>query len=125
MKHESERSQNIEEYLEEMYRMERCSGMVSTKGLAKSLRIKMPSVSEMLVKLRKMGFIEYEVRGIIRLTKKGRKIGKGVYDKFTRLRGFLESLGMDRKDSEKEACILEHAISEKLMKLIERRIAKE
>ncbi|MCX6773706.1 MAG: metal-dependent transcriptional regulator [Candidatus Micrarchaeota archaeon] len=125
MKHGRGRSQNLEEYLEEMYRLEKDKENITTKGLAKSLRIKMPSVSEMLSKMGNMKLIEYEARGEIRLTKKGRMIGKRVYGKFIRIRGLLMDIGMKGKDAEREACILEHAISEKLMKLIERRIAKE
>jgi DtxR family Mn-dependent transcriptional regulator len=125
MKHESGRSQNLEEYLEEMYRLEKDREGITTKGLAKSLRIKMPSVSEMLSKMGNMGLVEHETRGEIRLTKKGRMIGKRVYGKFIRIRELLMDIGMKEKGAEREACILEHAISEKLMKLIERRIAKE
>ena len=123
MRHE--RSDSLEEYLEEMYRSEIENKEIGTKDLAKSLKIKMPSVSEMLLKLKKGRFIDYRVRGSIKLTKKGRKKGKMIYKKFARIRGFLEDLGMDAKEAERDACILEHAISEKLLKLIEKRIAKE
>jgi len=118
------RSASVEEYLEEMYRFELEGREIGTKMLAKRLGIKMPSVSGMLSKLKKGGFIEYRVRGNIMLTKRGRTVGRKIYSRFIRLKFILTGLGTRKTETEREACVLEHAISERLMGLIERRIAE-
>lgn len=116
MKHRKEVSENIDEYLEEMYRCEKEKKKISTKELAEKLKISMPSVSEMLVKLRDKKLIEYQSRGRITLTTKGRKVGSTVYKKFETLKKFLIKLGFEETEAEKEACKLEHAVSDRLEK---------
>lgn len=111
MKHAKEFSESVDEYLEEMYRCEQEGGGITTKGLSERLKISMPSVSEMLPKLREKGFIEYERRGEARLTQKGRRAGALVYSKFEILRKFLVGLGFGEMEAKEEACRLEHAVS--------------
>ncbi len=121
MKHRKEVSENIDEYIEEMYRCELEKREITTKGLAEKLKISMPSVSEMLAKLKAKGLVEYEPRLEIRLTAKGRKGGKRVYAKHKTILSFLISLGIDEKKAEEEACRMEHAVSDE----VERRIRKK
>ncbi len=122
MKHPKQISENIDEYMEEMYRCELEKREISTKGLAEKLKISMPSVSEMLAKLKTKGLVEYEPRLEIRLTSKGRKEGRTVYAKHKTILRFLVSLGMGEKEAEDEACRLEHAVSDKVEMLIRKKL---
>ncbi len=122
VKHSKKTSDNIDEYLEEMYRCELGKTEITTKGLAEKLRISMPSVSEMLAKLKAKGLVEYEPRRAITLTAKGRKEGETVYAKHETIRKFLVSLGFDEKKAENEACRLEHAISEEVERALRKRM---
>lgn len=114
MKHPKAVSDNVDEYLEEMYRCESEGKEITTKGLAEGLKISMPSVSEMLAKLRGKELVEFEARGTIGLTAKGRKAGASVYRKFETLKRFLLRLGFGEKEAGEEACRLEHSVSDKL-----------
>lgn len=120
MKHPKPVSENIDEYMEEMYRCEKEKRKITTKGLAEKLNVSMPSVSEMLKKLKGMGMVEYEPRGGITLTAKGREAGASIYGKYETLRKFLGFLGFDDKKADEEACKLEHAISDDVRKSIEK-----
>ncbi len=122
MKHPKPVSDNVDEYLEEMYRRESKGEEITTKGLASALEISMPSVSQMLAKLKRAGYVEHEPRRQTALTAKGRSAGKTVYSKHETLKKFLLSLGFGEKKAEQEACRLEHAVSEELEQALRKRI---
>ena len=106
MKHNKAISQSVDEYLEEMHRCRIEGRKTTTKGLSERLKISMPSVSQMLLKL--------NPRGSIVLTAKGKRAGALVCAKFETLNKFLLRLGFGKKQAEEEACVLEHAVSSRL-----------
>jgi len=116
MKHQKALSSSVDEYLEEMYRCELCDERITTKGLAARLDVSMPSVSEMLPKLRKMGFVSHEARGDTSLTMKGKVVGGKVYKKHETIKRFLLSIGLTEASASKEACKLEHELSDNALK---------
>ena len=116
MKHWKALSSSVDEYLEEMYRCELCGESITTKGLAARLKVSMPSVSEMLPKLRKMGFVSHRSRGTTELTGRGRMLGRKVYDKHETIKRFLLSIGLAEASATKEACRLEHGINDGTLK---------
>ena len=69
----------------------------------------------MLKKLVNDGFVEHEIRGDIRLTRKGLEVAVGVVRR-NRLaeRLLTDMLGMPWDEVYAEACILEHAITDRV-----------
>ena len=61
-------AESIEEYLEAVYRLEREGPGVTTSGLASTLGVAPASVSGMLKKLERDGYVEYVARGEVKLT---------------------------------------------------------
>ena len=112
MKHTKSVSANIDEYMEEMYRCEMHKVEITNKALAQELKISMPSVSEMLLKLRDRGLITYESRLSIELTKKGRKLGLNIYKKHETIKKFFIMLGLGENAATEQACRLEHELSD-------------
>lgn len=109
-------SPNVEEYLEELYRLsDGGESYVSTGDLADRLGIKAPSVTEMLGSLAEKGLVEYEpYRGAL-LTEEGRREGGKLLEKHRLVERLLtDVLGLDWSEVHDEACELEHAISDKL-----------
>ena len=97
---------------------------VQSKDLADALNISRPSVSRMMAKLKKTGYIEMERYGSIKLTNKGERCAKGIEKRRNVLNIFLaDIIGLDKKSVNEEACRIEHAISlktaEKLDELID------
>ncbi len=117
-------AESIEEYLEAVYRLEREGPGVTTSGLASSLGVAPASVSGMLKKLAKDGYVQQVGRGEVKLTKKGLEVGVRVLRRHRLAERLLtDVLGMPWDEVHTEACMLEHAISERveaqLMKLLE------
>ena len=111
-------SEEMEEYLETLYRKKEKNEHAKTLALAKDLGVKPASVSEMLVKMQKAGLIEYKPYYGAALTKKGEEIGYKITRRHRLIERFLEFIGVKRKVHE-EACVLEHAISDEVEKSIE------
>jgi DtxR family transcriptional regulator, Mn-dependent transcriptional regulator len=105
-------AESFEMYMKAIYRLEREGPGVTTSALATELGVAPASVSGMLKKLVNDGYVEHEVRGDIRLTRKGLEVAVGVVRR-NRLaeRLLTDVLGMPWDEVYAEACILEHAIT--------------
>lgn len=108
-------AESTEEYLEAVYRLEREGPGVTTSGLASELGVAPASVSGMLKKLSAEGYLEHVARGDVKLTQKGLEVAVRVVRRH-RLAELLltDVLGMPWDEVQAEACMLEHAISEKV-----------
>jgi DtxR family transcriptional regulator, Mn-dependent transcriptional regulator len=105
-------AESVEEYLEAVYRLEREGPGVTTSGLASSLGVAPASVSGMLKKLAKDGYLEHISRGEVKLTEKGLAVGVRVLRRHRLAERLLtDVLGMPWDQVHDEACMLEHAIS--------------
>ncbi len=108
-------AESIEEYLEAVYRLEREGPGVTTSGLASSLGVAPASVSGMLKKLDKDGYVEYVARGEVKLTRSGLEVAVRVLRRHRLAERLLtDVLGMAWDEVHSEACMLEHAISDRV-----------
>ena len=101
-------SKNIEEYMEALYSLTRNGNKASTSEISLRLNVAPPSVTEMLKKLEKKGYVEYSAyRG------SGLKLGEKVTRKHRLLERFLYDILHIRKDQvHAQACEMEHALSD-------------
>jgi DtxR family Mn-dependent transcriptional regulator len=108
-------AESFEMYMKAIYRLEREGPGVTTSALATELGVAPASVSGMLKKLVNDGYAEHEVRGDIKLTRKGLEVAVGVVRR-NRLaeRLLTDVLKMPWDEVYAEACILEHAITERV-----------
>lgn len=103
-----------EDYLKALYALGDDGHIVSNKELSDMLQVSPPSVSEMIVKLQKEGFIEYTAYKGSRLTLKGRMAASRLLRYYGLWEVFLvRCLGFRWSEAHKEAHDLEHHISEK------------
>ena len=110
-------AESIEEYLEGVYRLEREGPGVTTSGLAAELGVAPASVSGMLKKLANDGYLEQIARGEVKLTTKGLEVAVRVLRRHRLAERLLtDVLGMGWEEVHSEACMLEHAISDKVEK---------
>ena len=114
------RSPEIEEYLETLVRYCEEGRKPKVKDLARDLDISAASVSQMLKKLSERGLVEYERYGEIKLTDKGRELGKDVLRKHRLIEKFLVLIGVKSDRIHDEACALEHAVSDDVEKALRR-----
>ncbi len=115
MSQKYELSPSEEEYLEAIYtKQEGEEGSATTRNLAECLGVKDASVTEMLKKLSEKGLIDYTPYHGATLTEAGLKIATKVKRKHRLLEYFLVNVcGIDKQESHKEACEIEHVISDK------------
>ena len=117
-------SKSLEDYLEAVYMVAQKKKIVRVKDLIKKLDVKTASVIGALKKLEQKGLVEHEHYGYIELTPEGKKKAMRIYEKHTVLIRFLtDFLKVDNKIAEKDACLMEHYISDetfnKIIQLIQ------
>lgn len=115
MSQQYELSSSEEEYLEAIYTKQEGSARVATTGdLAACLGVRDASVTEMLKKLSEKGLVDYTPYRGATLTEAGCKIATKVKRKHRLLERFLVDIcGIDTHESHKQACEIEHVISDK------------
>ena len=108
-------SASLEDYLEIICNLLETSESVKAVEIAKRLNISRASVSEALFKLAEKKLILYEGHKGITITPEGLKLAKEVIKKHKTFTAFFEkTLGLDKNEAEKNACKIEHVISNKL-----------
>ena len=112
-------SKSIEDYLKGIYTLKK-KKEDSNKKLAEYLNISPASVSEMIKKLVNEGYLTIEKKKV-KLTEKGNNFALDIIRKHRVWEVFLfEKLGYDKEDVHKEAEILEHVTSNKLLQKLEK-----
>ena len=108
-----ELSENIEEYLETLYKFGSKDSYVSTTTLSKELGIAPGSVTQMLKKLESLGYIVYTPYRGATLTDEGMKIAQKITRKHRILEKFLlDILKVKEENIHDQACEMEHTLSD-------------
>ena len=112
-------SPSLEDYLESIFVIKQKKQTVRVKDLARHLKVKAPSVVEVLRKLKEKNLIVHEYYGYIELTQEGINKAKAVYGRHIMLKKFLHQiLGIDEKIAETDACRIEHYLSKETLERI-------
>jgi DtxR family Mn-dependent transcriptional regulator len=109
-------SQSKEDYLKNIYHIQEEGGKANTGNLASMLSVSPASVSEMVAKLSKQGWIENEPYHGFKLTGEGEKISIDLVRKHRLLEVFLyENLNYRWDEVHAEAERIEHVVSDKFI----------
>ena len=101
-----------EDYLEAVLVLQKEKGMVRSVDVARHLEVTKPSVCHAVATLRDGGFLTMDSDYFLHLTDVGRKVAEQIYEKH---RFFTERLiegGVDPETAERDACRIEHVISD-------------
>lgn len=113
MNHLQHRSnESIEDYLETILSLQKKLGQVRSIDIANEMNFSKPSVSVAMKNLREKGFITTDNSGHILLTESGKKQAEDVLEKHTILTNWLVSLGVNQEIAQKDACRMEHDMSD-------------
>ncbi len=104
--------ESAENYLEMILILTNRLGQVRSIDIANEMGFSKPSVSIAMKNLRNNGYIDVDVKGHIKLTDKGLGIANSVYDRHKLLIQFLTFIGVDDETAKKDACKLEHDLSD-------------
>ncbi|MDR1702855.1 MAG: DNA-binding protein [Sporomusaceae bacterium] len=103
-------SPSLEDYLEEIYRFSVNNNVVRSSDISRKLKVKLPSVTKALRRLRAGGYITYQKYGVIGLTAQGSETGNYLVQRNAILQEFLQTLRADC-DFAAEAERMEHYLS--------------
>lgn len=102
----------VEDYLEEIKRLEEDGDRITATVLARTLEVSLPSASEMLKRLGGEGYLVREKGGSIVLTPDGRRLAHTILRRHRLVECLLvQKLGMEWYEVHGEAHRIEHAIS--------------
>jgi DtxR family transcriptional regulator, Mn-dependent transcriptional regulator len=112
MKTEDILSATVEEYLETIYNMSMEGETVIGARLADRFQVSAPTVTEMLKRLVRDGYVEMDNKRHVTLTEEGNQAAEAVLRRHRLTERFLvDMLGMQWHQVHEEACRLEHFIS--------------
>ena len=104
-------TEQMQEYLETIYRLEEAGQVARTGEIAKQLGVNPPAVTDMLQKLEKAELVQYEPYKGVQLTEAGREVGRTQLERHRVMQAFLQQVcGMDHQAAHDAACDMEHFI---------------
>ncbi|HOJ49655.1 MAG TPA: metal-dependent transcriptional regulator [Spirochaetota bacterium] len=110
----------LEDYIETILILNKGAG-VKINDIAARLGIKKSSVVASIKRLKKMNLVEQEFYGRVKLTETGRERAEYVYMKHSIIKEILIKIGVNENRAEKEACAIEHFLSnDTLNKILEK-----
>lgn len=101
-----------ENYLRVIYEIAEKKGYARPMDVARTLGISSASVTEMMQKLSKEGYVNYEKRGALTLTGEGRKRASEIKMRYAVFLKLFEMAGVSSQTAYMDACYVEHHLSE-------------
>ncbi len=117
-------SRTAENYLRAIYNIVEKKGYVRVKDIAEALNVKPSTASEMLERLTGGHLIIYEKRGGIILTEDGKRTAEVINGRYKIFLRLFELAGVSPKTAYKDACVLEHYVSDETNRAIQALIEK-
>ena len=112
-------SRSIEDYIKTVYELQGENQRVFTKDIARSMGVKMPSVSGMVKHLAAEGYLSHKPYKGVLLTKRGQRIAVDLLRRHRLIELFLsKTLDIPWDEIHEDAEVLEHVISNKLIERI-------
>ena len=115
---------SLEDYLEAILILRREHGYVRSIDVARYMGFSKPSVSVAMKELRNKEFVTLDDDGALILTETGQEIASQVYEKHRFFSDYLISIGVDAEVAERDACLIEHAISEESFEKLKENLGK-
>ena len=101
-----------EDYLEAILVLHKKMGTVRSVDVARHMEVSKPSVCHAVATLKKGGFLLIDVDHFLHLTDLGREVAEATYEKHRFFTDRLIEAGVDPETAERDACRIEHVISE-------------
>ena len=116
---------SLEDYLEAVFIISKEKDNVRITDIAEFLGVSKPSVNRAINTLTQNGYLEHVTYGDIQITPQGESYAANVLRRHKLIKHFLiDTLGVDEKTAEHEACQMEHIMSsstiDKLYEYLER-----
>ncbi len=109
-------SPSMQDYLETIFEIGDSDRPVRITDIANKLKIAKASVFQTISRLKEAGLIRQQIYGPVELTDRGRELAVKISLRHRKLSKFLaEVLKVDQETADKDACLMEHAVSSQTM----------
>ncbi|MBR4123491.1 MAG: metal-dependent transcriptional regulator [Clostridia bacterium] len=116
--------ESAEMYLETIYLLSEKTGSVRSIDVAEYMGYSKPSVSRAVSLLREGGYLLMAEDGFLTLTDNGKETAKKIFERHTVLSDFLAFIGVEGEVAAKDACKIEHVVSDQTIKAIKNFLEK-
>ena len=113
-----------EMYLEAILVLSRERGRVRSIDVSEYLGYSKPSVSRAVGLLKNGGYIRIDEDNHITLTESGLEIARKIYERHTILTDMLVYLGVPEEIASRDACKMEHGISDESLEAIRKHMGR-
>ena len=113
------------DYLEAVLVLQKKKVMVRSVDLARHMGFSKPSISHAVGVLKNGGFLTVDEDGYFHLTEDGREVAEKIYERHQFFTEQLVAVGVDREAAERDACRIEHAISEEAFQKLKASVEKQ
>jgi len=117
---DAHKKENTEDYLELIAELLNRKGEARIVDIAQTLDIAQATANKTIQRLQNQGFVKREPYRSIFLTLKGQKIASKSKKRHNIVLNFLLNLGLDLKTAETDSEGIEHHVSEKTLKKMEK-----
>ncbi len=106
------KSSSEEDYMKSILVLQKRIGSVRSVDVAEEMGVTKPSVCNAMKKLRDKHLVYFGDKGHIYFTEAGKSAAEKIYRKHLLLSTVLKGIGVNEDIADKEACLMEHAISD-------------
>lgn len=115
--------ESAEDYLESILILKQEKGAVRSIDVARRLGFTKPSISRAMSLLRENGYVTMDPEGFLELTDAGRSIAEPIYERHCMLTQWLVALGVSPETAVRDACRMEHSVSDETFAKMKEHIA--
>ena len=114
-----------EDYLEAILVLQKEKGMVRSVDVARHMEVSKPSVCHAVATLQDGGFLTMDEDHFLHLTDVGRGVAEKIYERHCFFTEQLIAAGVDLETAERDACRIEHVISEETFRRLKEKYQSE
>jgi DtxR family transcriptional regulator, manganese transport regulator len=110
----------LEDYLEAIYNLNEDKGFVSAADISDRLGVKPPTVSSMITRLAREGYLVHERYRGMKLTQRGERVAKSVIRRHHVIAEFLSMVGVDDATAYEDTEGIEHHVQPVTLRRLEK-----
>lgn len=115
-----ELGESMEDYLEAILVLSNLMESVRSVDVASYLGFSKPSVSHAVKLMSEKGYVRLDNSKILHLTDLGKEVAESTYKRHCFFSDMLENIGVPRDIAQKDACRIEHVISDESFQAIQK-----
>lgn len=120
IKRAPDESPRSEDYLEAVYNLISDRGYATTSDISSALKVRPPTVTEMVHRLSDKGYVVYHRYRAMKLTPEGEKVAKSVIKRHRVISDFISMIGVDEQTAYDDTEGIEHHVHPTTLRRLEK-----